>query len=109
MGDAKLQQLLQGLNMPGMPGCQVMTPEKMMGTGGLGGLGGLGGMGDFGAKARMTEDQMRQMARAMASAPSAGTTPSTPPSRPPPPSSLGESSASTDIPRPDKPVSFAPP
>lgn len=100
--DAKLQELMRGLNMqggngmPGMPGVQMFSP----GGGGFGGgggdlsglLSGLGGMGGGGGgmfggggngKARMTDDQMRAMARAMSTNPEnadtgAGYTPAAP-------------------------------
>jgi len=68
---------MRGLNMGGN-GVQMFSPGGMGGgvdlnslLSGLGGGGGMGGMGGFGnsGKSRMTEDQMRGMARAMASTP----------------------------------------
>ena len=65
--NAKLKDLLGGLNLGGM-GLNVMSPGQMMGGmgGGMGGLGGMmGGGGNFN-DAPMGEEQMRQMARATA-------------------------------------------
>merc|ERR1712194_664092 len=93
--DANMQEMLRGLNMggngiPGMPGMQMFSPDGAGGFGGgdlsglLSGLGGGGGGGGgvFGGgggngKARMTEDQMRSMARAMKENPAAGAAGST--------------------------------
>jgi len=81
--DAKLQDLMKGLNMGGGNGVQMFTPGAggdlsglmagLNGGGGGGGFGGMPGMGGFGGngKSRMTEDQMRGMAKAMAAAPNA--------------------------------------
>jgi len=79
--EQKMQGLLKGLNMGGN-GVQMFSPGGMgggadlssllaglQGGGGMGGMGGgMGGFGDTG-KSRMTEDQMRGMARAMAQNP----------------------------------------
>merc|ERR1712224_1146479 len=66
--DQKLQQVLQGLNMGGNQNFQVFNPSQFANLGG--GLGGgYGGGGFGGGKANMTDDQIRQMARAMAAAP----------------------------------------
>lgn len=64
--NAKLQQVLSGLNLGGS-GAQVFGPGGLGGLGG--GLGGLnfGGGGLGGMSQNMSEQQMRQMARAMAS------------------------------------------
>ena len=72
--DEKLQKMLSGLNlggMPGMGGMQVFGPGGGPMAGGLEGLfGGMGGGmgGGIGGTSSMSDDQMRQMARAMASA-----------------------------------------
>merc|ERR1712194_379078 len=81
--DANMQEMLRGLNMggngiPGMPGMQMFSPD---GAGGFGGgdlsglLSGLCGGGGGNGKARMTEDQMRSMARAMKENPAAAPAP----------------------------------
>jgi len=95
--DAKLQDLMRGLNMQGQ-NVQMFNP----GAGGAGdlsgllsGLGGGGGMG--GGKARMTEEQMRGMARAMSQASGQGATPSSTPS-----------AAAPSEPAPGGPATFAP-
>jgi len=75
--DKKMKDLLSGFNMGGN-GVQMFSPGGMGGGADLssllsglqggGGMGGMGGLGDSG-KSRMTEEQMRGMARAMAQAP----------------------------------------
>ena len=70
--DAKMQQLLSGLNMGGMGGVQMFNGMNTDLLGGLlgGGGGGMGGGGSGGAN--MTEAQMRSMAHGMSgSAPAA--------------------------------------
>ena len=72
--DAKMQQLLSGLNMGGMGGVQMFNGMNTDLLGGLlgGGGGGMGGGGSGGAN--MTEAQMRSMAHGMSgSAPAAAT------------------------------------
>jgi len=71
--DAKLQNLLKGLG--GAGGVQMFNGSDLSGMfggagGGLGGMMGNSSMGGFGGggKANMSEEQMRNMARAMASA-----------------------------------------
>merc|ERR1711972_908444 len=72
--DAKLQDLMRGLNMGGN-NIQMFSPgDDLNGflNGLKGGGGGFGGGSGFGGgKSRMTEDQMRAMARAMAQNPNA--------------------------------------
>eukprot|EP00928_Gymnodinium_smaydae_P024349 TRINITY_DN19722_c0_g1_i1.p1 TRINITY_DN19722_c0_g1~~TRINITY_DN19722_c0_g1_i1.p1 ORF type:complete len:418 (+),score=109.73 TRINITY_DN19722_c0_g1_i1:52-1305(+) len=69
--DAKLQDLMKGLNMQGQ-NIQMFNGSDLSGL--LGGLGGGGGGGynafggGGGGKSRMTEEQMRGMARAMSQA-----------------------------------------
>jgi len=83
--DAKMQDLMRGLNLQGQ-NIQCFTPGQLQGGdisslfSGGGGGGGFGGFGGGGGKASMTEEQMRAMARAMsqhsgataATAPAAG-------------------------------------
>lgn len=75
--DAKLQDLMKGLNMGGQ-NIQMFGPgddlSGLLGGGG-GGRGGLPGFGGGGGKSAMTEEQMRGMARAMGQAPAAGSSP----------------------------------
>merc|ERR1712151_1459410 len=68
--DLKLQSLMSTLNMGGH-NVQMFNPGAGgFGAGDLSGLlGGLGGGGGGSGKSRMTEEQMRGMARAMAQAP----------------------------------------
>lgn len=114
--EAKLQDLLKGLNMGGKggPNIQMFNP----GAGGdlsglLGGLGGGGGgMGGFGGgsgKARMTEEQMRGMARAMASNPANGSSGASAavPTASSAPAAVPTASAAADS-GPTGPMSFAP-
>lgn len=106
--DAKLQDLMKGLNMGGMGGngIQMFSPGSdlsgLLGGlngGGGGGFPGMGGMGG-GGKARMTEEQMRGMARAMSQASGAGYTPAaSPAAAAAPPAAAAQ---------PTGPASFAP-
>ena len=65
--DAKMQQLLAGLNMGGMGGVQMFNGMNTDLLGGLlgGGGGGMGGMGGGGGGPAMTEAQMRSMAHGL--------------------------------------------
>jgi len=104
--DQKMKQLMQGLNMGGNGNFQVFSPGQFgNSTGGLDGLlsglgGGGGGFGG-GGKASMSDDQIRQMARAMAgasaSAPSGGYSSAATPASPTPP-----------VAEAGKPTAFAP-
>jgi len=96
--DAKLQEMMKGLNMQGN-NIQMFNPGGDL-NGLLNGLGGGGaGFGGFGGggKARMTEDQMRAMARAMGQASPAPTT------------SAATAAAATPHDASSGPAAFAPP
>lgn len=74
--EQKMKSLLSGLNMGGNNNFQVFSPGSFANGGGGGGLDGLmSGLGGSG-KANMSDDQIRQMARAMAGAGTASTGPS---------------------------------
>jgi len=97
--DAKLQELMKGLDMQGN-NIQMFNPGDDF-SGLLnslkGGGGGFPGMGVFGGsgKARMTEEQMRGMARAMSQASPSST-------------GAGYTSAPAETAKPEGPSSFAP-
>jgi tetratricopeptide (TPR) repeat protein len=97
--DAKMQELMKGLNMQGN-NIQMFNPgDDFSGllNGLKGGGGGFPGMGGFGGsgKARMTEEQMRGMAKAMSQASPSST-------------GAGYTSAPAETAKPEGPSSFAP-
>jgi len=118
--DAKLQDLMKGLNMGGN-NIQMFNPGSggdmsgflnglKGGGGGFPGMGGMGGFGGGGGKAAMTEEQMRGMSRAMAQNPAnaagAGYTP--PAASAPAPAPAPTEPAPKSAAEPAGPTSFAP-